>query len=144
MKIINVYILVGTILITFLAFKQPEEIKINTQHSALRTPNLNVSDSLTIDEETGLINDTNLMMVKAQCTACHNTKLIQQHRFTREGWKDKIRWMQKNHKLWDLGESEKVVLDYLEKYYSPKMASQKNLNRRELLRKIEWYKLEEH
>lgn len=142
MKIINVYILVGMILITFFAFKQSEEIKINTPHSALRTPNLNVSDSLTIDSETGLINDTNLMMVKAQCTACHNTQLIQQHRFTREGWKDKIRWMQNNHKLWDLGESEKVVLDYLEKYYSPKMASQKILNRRELLKKIEWYKLE--
>lgn len=140
MKIINVYILVGTILITFLAFKQSKE---STPQSALKTQNSYLSDSLTIDSETGLINDTNLMMVKAQCTACHNTQLIQQHRFTREGWKDKIRWMQKNHKLWDLGESEKVVLDYLEKYYSPKMASQEILNRRELLKKIEWYKLEE-
>lgn len=142
MKVINIYLFVGTILITFFAFKQSEESKINTPNSALQIQHSNLSDSLTIDSETGLINDTNLMMIKAQCTACHNTQLIQQHRFTREGWKDKIRWMQKNHKLWDLGESEKVVLDYLEKYYSPKMASQKILNRRELLKKIEWYKLE--
>lgn len=142
MKVINIYLFVGTILITFFAFKQSEESKINIPNSALQIQHSNLSDSLTIDSETGLINDTNLMMIKAQCTACHNTQLIQQHRFTREGWKDKIRWMQKNHKLWDLGESEKVVLDYLEKYYSPKMASQKILNRRELLKTIQWYKLE--
>lgn len=142
MKVINIYLFVGTILITFFAFKQSREINYATLQSTLQTQHSKLSDSLTIDSETGLINDTNLMMIKAQCTACHNTQLIQQHRFTREGWKDKIRWMQKNHKLWDLGESEKVVLDYLEKYYSPKMASQKVLNRRELLKKIEWYKLE--
>ncbi len=139
MKVTNIYLFVGTLLITFLAFKQA---KYSTPQSALKTQNSYLSDSLTIDSETGLINDTNLMMIKAQCTACHNTQLIQQHRFTREGWKDKIRWMQKNHKLWDLGESEKVVLDYLEKYYSPKMASQQKLNRRELLKTIQWYKLE--
>jgi len=139
MKVINIYLFVGTILITFFAFKQAT---YSTPQSAIKTQNSYLSDSLTIDSETGLINDTNLMMIKAQCTACHNTQLIQQHRFTREGWKDKIRWMQKNHKLWDLGESEKVVLDYLEKYYSPKMASQKILNRRELLKTIQWYKLE--
>ncbi len=143
MKVINIYLFVGTVLITFLAFKQSEESKTNAPNSILQIQHSNLSDSLTIDSETGLINDTNLTMIKAQCTACHNTQLIQQHRFTREGWKDKIRWMQKNHKLWDLGESEKVVLDYLEKYYSPKMTSQQKLNRRELLKKIEWYKLEE-
>ncbi|MEA5404823.1 hypothetical protein VB776_17950 [Arcicella sp. DC2W] len=142
MKVINIYLFVGTILMSLLAFKQSREINYATPQSTLQTQHSKLSDSLTIDSETGLINDTNLMMIKAQCTACHNTKLIQQHRFTREGWKDKIRWMQKNHKLWDLGESEKVVLDYLEKYYSPKMASQKILNRRELLKNIQWYKLE--
>lgn len=142
MKIINIYLFVGTIMMFFLAFKQSEESNINTANLALQSQHQSLSDSLTIDSETGLVNDANLIMVKAQCTACHNTQLIQQHRFTREGWKDKIRWMQKNHKLWDLGESEKVVLDYLEKYYSPKMASQKIQNRRELLKTIQWYKLE--
>ena len=94
MKVINIYLFVGTIMMVFLAFKQSEEsnISINTSNLVLQSQHHSLSDSLTIDSETGLINDANLIMVKAQCTACHNTQLIQQHRFTREGWKDKIRW----------------------------------------------------
>jgi hypothetical protein len=30
-----------------------------------------------------------------------------------------IRWMQKTQKLWDLGDDEKIVLDYLENNYKP-------------------------
>lgn len=92
-----------------------------------------------IDKETGLVLDSNFMLVKAQCTSCHSPKLILQHRFTRDEWLSKIRWMQRNHKLWDLGESEKSVLDYLAKHYAP---SQSAYSRREALRNIKWYKLE--
>lgn len=66
---------------------------------------------------------------------------IQQHRFSREGWEGKIRWIQKNHNLWDLGASEKPVLDYLEKYYSAESVSNKLMPRRAPLKNIEWYKL---
>lgn len=74
-----------------------------------------LADTTKKDPETGLIVDENLYMVKAQCTNCHSTKLITANRFTRDGWKQKIRWMQANHNLWELGDAEKPVLDYLEK-----------------------------
>ncbi|WP_229214334.1 hypothetical protein [Dyadobacter flavalbus] len=96
-------------------------------------------DTVKKDSETGLVTDKNLYMVKAQCTSCHSSKLILQNRFTRDGWKQKIRWMQANHNLWDLGETEKQVLDYLEKYYAPEAT----VARREPLKNIKWYKLEE-
>lgn len=91
------------------------------------------------DAATGLAMDPNLPLVKAHCTSCHSPKLILQHRFTRDEWLSKIRWMQRYHKLWNLGESEKIVLDYLAKYYAP---NQSAYSRREPLRNIKWYKLE--
>jgi hypothetical protein len=97
-----------------------------------------ISDTLKKDPETGLIIDKDLYMVKAQCTSCHSSKLIIANHFTRDGWKQKIRWMQANHNLWELGETEKQVLDYLEKYYAPTQT----YGRRQPLKNIEWYKLE--
>lgn len=93
-----------------------------------------------VDAETGLALDPNFTLIKAHCTGCHSPKLILQHRFTRDEWLSKIRWMQRNHKLWDLGDSEKIVLDYLAKNYAP---SQSAYSRRETLRNIKWYKLED-
>ncbi len=96
-----------------------------------------INSELTIDWESGLVIDKNLALVKAQCTACHSAKLITMNRFTREGWKDKIFWMQQTQKLWDLGESEKDVLDYLSSYYAPG----EKVSRRDNLKNIEWYTL---
>jgi hypothetical protein len=98
------------------------------------------ADTTKTDPETGLIVDENLYMVKAQCTNCHSTKLITANRFTRDGWKQKIRWMQANHNLWELGDAEKPVLDYLEKNYSPTAS----VARRAPLKGIKWYKLEQN
>jgi hypothetical protein len=96
-----------------------------------------LTDTTKIDPETGLIVDENLYMVKAQCTGCHSTKLISANHFTREGWKQKIRWMQANHNLLELGETEKQVLDYLEKNYAPVQV----VSRRAPLKDIKWYDL---
>lgn len=98
------------------------------------------ADTVKKDPETGLIVDENLYMVKAQCTNCHSTKLITANRFTRDGWKQKIRWMQANHNLWELGDAEKPVLDYLEKNYSPTASAA----RRAPLKDIKWYKLDQN
>lgn len=96
------------------------------------------ADTLQTDPESGLIVDENLYMVKAQCaTVCHSSQLIRANRFTRNGWQQKIRWMQANHNLWELGDTEAVVLDYLEKYYAPT----KSVARRTPLKDIEWYHL---
>lgn len=86
---------------------------------------------------TGLIDDVNLDLVVSNCTACHSAKLITQNRSSREGWQSMIRWMQESQKLWDLGENEEAILDYLAKNYAP---DQKG--RRVPLTNIEWYELE--
>ncbi len=91
----------------------------HTDNPAPRLLTLASSVQDTLDTETGLVIDNQLTMVKAQCTGCHSSKLILQNRFTRDGWKEKIRWMQRTQKLWDLGEAEPVVLDYLTKHYGP-------------------------
>lgn len=113
--------------------------------ATLRLPEpaaIQAKDTLKIDAETGLVADPYLSLLKANCTTCHSTKLISQHRFTREGWVGKIRWMQQYHNLWNLGESERVILDYLEKYYSPQSNANQLPARRAPLKNIEWYKLE--
>ncbi len=133
MKPIQLLFVTATLFVALASFR-------TTDQPAPISP-VSVADTLKIDAETGLVDDANLMMVKAQCTACHSSKLILQHRFTRDGWQERIRWMQKYHKLWDLGDSEKVVLDYLEKHYGPQQARFGNTLRRAPLKNIQWYQL---
>lgn len=90
----------------------------------------------TVDPESGLIIDHGLNIVKAQCGACHSTRLVAQNRFTRDGWKDLIRWMQQTQNLWDLGEQEDVILDYLAKNFAPQKKG-----RRKPLENVDWYVL---
>ncbi|WP_068545130.1 hypothetical protein [Thalassotalea crassostreae] len=84
--------------------------------SAIAAPN----KTYDIDPPTGLIIDEGFIMVKAHCTACHSAKLVTQNRMSRDTWLETIRWMQKSQGLWPLMDNEKVILDYLEKHYSPK------------------------
>lgn len=136
MKRIKAAFLIGSVGLILASFRSETiELRRNAAYS------IATADTLKIDTESGLVNDANLMMVKAQCTACHSSKLILQHRFTRAGWQERIRWMQKYHKLWDLGESEKVVLDYLEKHYGPSSTPVRTALRRAPLKDIQWYKL---
>ncbi|WP_240543438.1 hypothetical protein [Spirosoma foliorum] len=137
MKIVIGLFLIGATVIGLASFQTVTVYPRSTAEVSGR-----ITDSLKIDAESGLIDSPSLMMVKAQCTACHSSKLILQHRFTRAGWTERIRWMQKYHKLWDLGESEKIVLDYLEKYYGPSTGDTKAAFRRAPLKDVKWYKLD--
>jgi len=92
--------------------------------------------TVVIDSVTGLKIDKGYELVKQTCMACHSSKLVVQNRATREGWLSMIRWMQKKHKLWDLGKNESLILDYLSKNYAPK-----DKGRRPVLKDIEWYEL---
>jgi CxxC motif-containing protein (DUF1111 family) len=85
---------------------------------------------------TGLIADKNYQLVIQQCTSCHSLKLITQTQATRERWEELIRWMQANHKLWDLGENEGPILDYLARNYPPQQKG-----RRPPLADVVWYEL---
>ncbi len=85
---------------------------------------------------TGFIADDGLMTVVNNCTNCHSAKLVTQNRMTRENWANTIKWMQETQNLWDLGDNEDIILDYLAKNYAPEKKG-----RRENLTNIEWYTL---
>ncbi len=97
------------------------------------------ADSTQLDADTKLVLDESLSLVKAHCTACHSSQLIRQSHFSREKWTERIRWMQRTQKLWDLGPSEPAVLTYLTNYYGPVANSFDG--RREPLNSIRWYPL---
>lgn len=86
------------------------------------------------DLGSGLIAEGDYLIVKATCTACHSGKLVTQNRATREGWEEMIRWMQRTQKLWDLGEQEPIILDYLAEHYAPE-----EKGRRQNLAVEQWY-----
>ncbi len=90
-----------------------------------------------IDLESGLLATGNYELVKKNCTPCHSGKLIVQNKATREGWKSMINWMQETQGLWDLGENQDEILDYLESCYGPE-----KIGRRKNLENIDWYELQ--
>ncbi|MEQ9288208.1 MAG: cytochrome C [Cyclobacteriaceae bacterium] len=108
----------------------------DTIEEALEKPENEVVDGLHV--ASGLIADTGYETVLTNCTKCHSSKLVIQNRASREGWESMIRWMQETQKLWDLGENETIILDYLSKNYAPEKKG-----RRAPLKGIEWYELED-
>ena len=87
---------------------------------------------------TGFIADDGLMTVVNNCTNCHSAKLVTQNRMTKEGWAATIKWMQETQNLWDLGDNEKIILNYLANNYAPEKKG-----RRQNLEHINWYTLNE-
>lgn len=85
---------------------------------------------------TGFIVADGMQEVINNCTNCHSAKLVTQNRMSKDGWTATIRWMQKTQNLWDLGENEGPIVDYLAKNYGPI-----NKGRREGLKDIKWYPL---
>lgn len=90
-----------------------------------------------IHVRTGLIAADGFMTVVNNCTNCHSAKLIVQNRMNEERWKATIKWMQETQNLWDLGENEQIIVDYLVTNYPPN-----EKGRRQNLENIEWYALE--
>lgn len=90
-----------------------------------------------IHVKTGLKDGESLMLVVQNCTACHSAKIIIQNRADRTGWKDIIQWMQETQNLWELGENEEKIIDYLVTNYPPQKKG-----RRAVLTNIDWYELD--
>lgn len=86
---------------------------------------------------TGFVEGDGLQLVINNCTNCHSARLVTQNRMSKEQWKATIRWMQETQNLWDLGELEDEIVNYLATYYAP---TQKG--RRQHLTNIDWYKLD--
>lgn len=117
--------------LNFFFNKKPEQIITNK--SLLEGE---VVDGIHI--RTGLIDDEGLKVVVTNCTACHSAQLIIQNRMNKERWNATIRWMQETQNLWELGDKQEVIVDYLVKNYPVK-----ETGRREKLENIDWYELEE-
>jgi len=86
---------------------------------------------------TGLIEAEGLLAVVNNCTNCHSAKLVIQNRMNKERWISTIRWMQRTQNLWQLGDQEDIIIDYLVANYPPQKKG-----RRQALNEIEWYALE--
>jgi hypothetical protein len=113
----------------------PNRSSFNQSTAAERTAT--VQDGIHV--ATGLVYADGFELVQTQCTACHSAKLITQNRASRAGWEQMIRWMQATQGLWDLGDKERPILDYLATHYAPEEESRRaNLD----LEAIEWYILE--
>jgi hypothetical protein len=67
--------------------------------------------------QSDLIIDDGWELVQANCAACHSLSLVTQNHMTRSNWLSTIRWMQKKQGLWELGDKEALIVDYLEKNY---------------------------
>jgi len=91
-----------------------------------------------IHVRTGFIEAPGMTETIQNCTNCHSSKLVIQNRMNDERWKSTIKWMQETQNLWDLGENEDVIINYLVTNYPPK-----KVGRRAVLTDIDWYQLEE-
>lgn len=134
-----IVMLISNIILLIIAFSLPSKKMIEEVY--------NISEELlavgSVDPDSKLIIDEGYILIKQQCQTCHNLDLVKQNFFTREVWLEKIRWMQATQNLWDLGENEEPILNYLAKYYSP---SQKDGGSLEFSRRAnlntEWYILD--
>ncbi len=115
----------------FKAAPSPDEFSSNDR---LPDPNLIVDG---IHVQSGLFATDGYELVKNTCVRCHSGALITQNRADREGWQAMIRWMQETQGLQDLGESERLILDYLSANYAPEATG-----RRKPLSNIEWYDID--
>ena len=113
-------------------------VSCQTQDQSNTSAPVTIDSKIAVDSITGLVLDKNFELIRGHCTACHSAKLITQNSASREGWEQMIRWMQKEQGLWDLGENEILILNYLSLHYGTKKKG-----RRTPLTKIDWYYLQE-
>jgi hypothetical protein len=136
-------ITMSLLVIVFILFGGVLYINFDPELSAIRSVNQSeskVNPPEIVDGKhviTGLLDGEGLEVVISNCTACHSAMLITQNRATKAGWLSMIRWMQSTQNLWDLGENEAVILNYLSTNYAPQKKG-----RRTNLTNIEWYELE--
>ncbi|MEP3209834.1 MAG: monoheme cytochrome C [Maribacter sp.] len=90
-----------------------------------------------IHVRTGFIDAPGMQETVNNCTSCHSAQLVIQNRMDADRWKSTIDWMQKTQNLWDLGDNEAIIIDYLVKNY-PII----DKGRRAGLKDVEWYELQ--
>jgi hypothetical protein len=131
MKYLKIIVILGSVFfLVAMSFKNEE---------ATNASEKKYNDTLKIDPLSGFIIAPNYELVVAHCTGCHSSKVVLQYNGNRHDWLTKIRWMQATQNLWELGEAEPLVLDYLSRYYSANKTEKSK--RRKPLEKADWYNL---
>ena len=140
--IFGIFVLIGGMLVYLMVDPDLSAFKSNPETVAV-IPDNEAEESVDFDAiengvhlRTGFVEGEGLMTVVNNCTNCHSAKLVTQNRMSREGWEATIRWMQETQNLWDLGNNEEIILNYLASYYAPEKKG-----RRQNLDNIEWYDL---
>lgn len=122
--------------------QNPEIFSWESEPIELSEPEMLESESEISDDgihvESGLVADDDYQLIIANCTKCHSANLVTQNRGNRDYWKSLIIWMQTTQGLWELGDSEEKILDYLSKNYAPIQEG-----RRANLSGVQWYELED-
>ncbi len=73
-----------------------------------------------IDEVTGFVKTGDWELVRANCIACHSSKLITQQRGSAAQWLTLIKWMQAKQNLWQFApDVEEKIVAYLAENYAP-------------------------
>ena len=95
-------------------------------------------EDVEIDPKSGLRMDAegNWNLIKANCNVCHSERLLTQQQLDRENWSKAIKRMQTQENLWDLGDNESKVLDYLSTYYGASSKPKTQRVRRAQLKQI--------
>ena len=88
--------------------------------------------------KTGFVEAPGMQETITNCTSCHSSQLVIQNRMNAQNWKATIDWMQETQNLWDLGDNEAVIIDYLVKNYPPS-----SKGRRAGLTNVRWYELKQ-
>lgn len=123
-------LVVGMALLYFWASEQKEEKNMELETGGYES--VESSDTGTWKPGPGA------QLANRHCTPCHSAELVTQNHMSADGWEATIRWMQKTQNLWDLGEDEGPLIEYLAKNYAPQFEG-----RRKPLSVIDWYALED-
>jgi hypothetical protein len=140
--VLTFVLVLATSALMVLYVMDPELSAFRSEEEKVPTQELVAQDEDRIENgihvRTGLKDAEGLMTVVQNCTACHSAKIITQNRMSAERWNSTIKWMQETQNLWDLGENQEVIVNYLVANYPPKKKG-----RRQSLTDIEWYVLED-
>lgn len=143
-KPVTIYLTIAVLLllsvgVAFFFLKDSEMKSISDTNSVEADPTVEDPDLIVegVHVRTGLVDAKGLQEVITNCTTCHSSKLIIQNRMGKEQWNASIRWMQETQGLWDLGENQEIIVDYLTTNY-PTFKK----GRRASLTEIEWYPLD--
>ena len=137
-RLFGLYVIIGSVFFSYMINPDLYDFKNKSQISEM-VP-VEIDEDLIkngIHVRTGLIEAEGLMIVVNNCTNCHSAKLVTQNRMSTERWNATIRWMQETQNLWELGEYQEVIVNYLVTNYPVK-----DVGRRAVLTNIDWYELE--